>query len=223
MPGPAVSEIHDRGLLRLKQAVGIDSRLQIVRFAGAVPEPDLSLRSVRKQLKEIIIRVVDDQRRRPGEPAVGPGIRQHVHRDPRSLRAVPLCQLHRAFDKISVRTADQAVFVPVQSGAAALFRLKIVWQEMEGGPDSRNILQPQEIRSRIRHLHGQLGCRRRPRGFEFHQQVSGAEIHKLCAGTEAHALLMAVSREDSRAVGRVIVKILLHLLTPAPPAACEAS
>ena len=160
MPGPPVSEIHNRGFIRLKQAVGEDSRLQIIRFAGAVPESDFSLRSVGKQFKEIIVRVVDHERRCSGKPAVGPGVRQHMHGDPHRLRAVSLRQLYRAFDQRSVWAADQAEFIPVQPGTAFLFRPEIVWQEMERGPDSGDILQPCKVRSRIRHLHGQLGCRR---------------------------------------------------------------
>ena len=121
--GSPVPQIHDCGLLRLEQTVGVDPCFQIVRLAGAVPKTDFPLRSVRKQFKETVVRVVDNQRRSPGKVAVGPGVRQYMHRDPHSLRTASLRQLYRAFDEVSVWTADQAKFVPVQSGT--FFPLRI--------------------------------------------------------------------------------------------------
>ena len=84
-------------------------------------EFDLSLLkavAVGHQLIEVIVGVIDRERRRAGKIAVRPCIRENVHRDARRLQRSALRKIHGFDDQIAVRLADQAVFIQIPFSAA---------------------------------------------------------------------------------------------------------
>ena len=124
-------------------------------------EFDLSLLkavTVGHQLIEVIVGIIDRERRRAGKIAVRPCIREYVHRDARRLQGFPLRQLDGFDDQIAVRLADQAVFIQIPFSAALPCRVKIIRKKMERRPDAGDILQPDAVCPHVHHFQLQL-CR----------------------------------------------------------------
>ena len=167
MPGPAVAQVHDGAFAALVNAVVIDARHKIVGAAGTVVEDEGALCPVGHQLIEIAVGVVDDQRRRAREIAVRPGVGQHMHGDARRLEAAALCKLHRVGHERAVGVADEAVLVLIQAPALLHRGIQVAGQEMEGGPDARDVLEPDEVRARVHHLKLELGRGGGERGPEL--------------------------------------------------------
>ena len=210
VPRAPVAEVHDGVLAALEDAAVVDALVHVVGTAGAVVKGDGPLASVRKELVKPVGGVVDDQRGRAREIAVRPGVGQYVHGDARRLQASAPGKLHRVLEQRPVRAADQPDLVFIEPRGLLHRRVQIAGQEVEGGPDARDILQADEIGPRVHQFELELGRRGGERSLEAGQQRARTAVHKLRAVADLHAVLVGIPGKDGRAVGGVVVKIHLH-------------
>ena len=142
---PSVTQVHNGVLAELRHRAGIPPVLQVILSAHLVPEVDLLLHRFPidgAQLIAIGGYMIDYHGGCPGEIAVGPGVRKDVHSDPNRLQGTDFFGLSQRFQQQrAVGLADQPVFVQVSAGAVGLLHREVSGQEMEGCPNSGNVLQ----------------------------------------------------------------------------------
>ena len=122
-------------------------------------------------------------------------------------------QSWRSFIRVG-GAADQPINLAIAFGSVPDIRLQISRQKVERRPDPRDVLQSNQIGRDIQKFQLQLCGRRGARRAQLGQQRRRAPIHKLGAVRDGQALVMCVSRHIGGAIGRIIVKIFLHTLTP---------
>ena len=166
-----------------------------------------------KQLIKPVVGIVDDERRRAGKVLVRPRVGEHMHGDADRLRALSLGEHDGLPNQISVRSANQAIFVFVALGALP-FRLgvQVVGEKVEGRPNARDILQADNVRRRLHQFQLQLCCCGGERRIHLAEKGHAAQIHKLVAARNGNAFFMRITRKLCRAVGGVVVKIRIHTI-----------
>ena len=101
-----MTQIHNGAFLRLIEAVGIDTLLQIIFRSRVMPEGDFSALPIFQQFKKMEVGIVDHQRRGSCKILVRPGIRQHMHRQTHSLQRSTLCQFHCILHQLTIGLTD---------------------------------------------------------------------------------------------------------------------
>ena len=209
-----MAEVHDGVLTALIDAVGIQALIQIVRGTGTVPEGDRLIFAVDDLIK-IVVCIVDDQRRCPRKVAVCPGIGKHVHGKAGRGGPLPFCKFHRVLYQRTVGLTDQTVLVLIAlAGLSRRFGRKVTGQEVERGPDTRDVLQTDQVGPGLHELELQLGRSRGHRPFDLFEEGARAQIRHLIGRGNLKALFRAPARQHRGTEGGKIVKILLHLLSP---------
>ena len=170
MSGSSVTEIHDRVLACLVQAVDINAVLKIIGSARVMDELDLSLNkpvAVGHNLIKVVVGVIDSKRRRACKVAVSPCICEYVHRDADSLQRLAFRELYGIDEQIAVRLTDQAVFIQILFPASLPCRVEIVREKMKRRPDTGDILQADAVDPRVHHLKLQLSRRGGKRSLQL--------------------------------------------------------
>ena len=248
MTRAAVAQAHHRVLLKLIDRACINTFFRVVLPRRIVSECDSPLCEAapfvpvslavtgdlrcRDQFVKPVVRVVDDLGRSSGKILMRPRVRQNMHGDAGGLKAFILGQLYRLLQKVAVGSADQTVFCLIDARSLPRVRFQVPGQKMEGRPDSRYVLNSQNVRAGVHHLQLQLRGRRLGRPADRGEKRSRAAVSKLRAVTDRKTLLVRISGQISRAICRIIMKVNLHFVfslsesvytaSPMPPLNCAA-